>query len=60
MLWHKRDGCNRVVPRTWLLLPDEQRWLGEAEQSDKWNPCLRAALVPRSRRGHVETITAQP
>jgi peptide/nickel transport system permease protein len=37
-----------------------QRWLGESEQSDKWNPCLRAASVPRSRRGHVETITAQP
>jgi hypothetical protein len=37
-----------------------ERWLGESEQSDKWNPCLNAALLPRSRREHAETITAQP
>ena len=24
-----------------------QRWLGESEHSDKWNPCRRAALMPR-------------
>jgi hypothetical protein len=34
--------------------------LVESEQSDKWTPCLIAAPVPRSRREHVETITAQP
>ena len=34
------------------------RWLGESEQSDKWFPCLKSALMPRSRREHVETITA--
>jgi hypothetical protein len=39
---------------------DEQRWLGESERSDKWDPCLIAALMPRSRREHVETIKAQP
>ena len=27
-----------------------QRWLGESDQSDKWDPCLIAALMPRSRR----------
>jgi len=37
-----------------------QRWLGESEQSDKWFPCLIAALLPRSRREHVETITTEP
>jgi hypothetical protein len=37
-----------------------ERWLGESEQSDKWNPCLIAAPMPRSRREDVETITAQP
>jgi hypothetical protein len=37
-----------------------QRWLGESEQSDKWFPCLNAALMPRGRREHVETITAEP
>jgi hypothetical protein len=37
-----------------------ERWLGESEQSDKWFPCLIAALVPRSRREDVETVTAQP
>ena len=37
-----------------------ERWLGESGQSDKWNPCLIAALMPRSRRKHVETITAEP
>jgi hypothetical protein len=37
-----------------------KRWLGESEQSDKWFPCLIAALVPRSRREDVETVTAQP
>src|ERR1700738_1892748 len=36
-----------------------KRWLGESEQSDKWNPCLIAASVPRNRREHVETVTAQ-
>jgi hypothetical protein len=37
-----------------------ERWLGESEQSDKWFPCLKAALMPRSRREYVETITAEP
>jgi hypothetical protein len=37
-----------------------ERWLGESEQSDKWFPCLIAALLPRSRREHVETITTEP
>ena len=46
----------RVVP--WQQLCE--RWLGESEQSDKWIPCLIAAMMPRSRREHVETITAQP
>ena len=27
-----------------------QRRLGASEQSDKWDPCLIAALMPRSRR----------
>jgi hypothetical protein len=38
----------------------QQRWLGESEQSDKWVPCLIAALLPRSRRDHVETFATQP
>jgi hypothetical protein len=37
-----------------------KRWLGESEQSDKWVPCLIAALLPRSRRDHVETFATQP
>jgi hypothetical protein len=37
-----------------------ERWLGESEQSDKWVPCLIAALLPRSRRDHVETFATQP
>lgn len=39
-------------------LVEDQRWLGESGLSDKWKPCLIAAPVPRSRREHVETITA--
>jgi hypothetical protein len=39
---------------------DTQRWLGESEQSDKWDPCLIAALMPRDRREDVETNTAKP
>ena len=47
-----------TVPMSWS--DGIKRWLGESEQSDKWIPCLIAALMPRSRREHVETITAQP
>ena len=43
-----------------VMTTSAQRWLGESGQSDKWNPCLIAALMPRSRRKHVETITAEP
>ena len=46
-----------------ISAPDKasvERWLGESEQSDKWFPCLITALLPHSRREHVETITAQP
>jgi Transposase DDE domain len=56
-------GVTRIgepTRRDRLLLIRPERWLGESEQSDKWFPCLMAALMPRSRREHVETITAQP
>jgi hypothetical protein len=39
---------------------EAERWLGESEQSDKWDPCLIAALMPRDRREDVETNTAKP
>jgi hypothetical protein len=50
----------REAPVLRFHVDGDQRWLGESEQSDKWFPCLIAALMPRSRREHVETITAQP
>ena len=59
-----KDALRRSGPRrrpelaSWTM--GTERWLGESEQSDKWFPCLIAALMPRSRREHVETITAQP
>src|SRR5271166_175592 len=45
-----------------LCVVDDERWLGESEQSDKWIFCLSAARMPRIRREHVETSTsdAQP
>ena len=49
-----------VISRKHRRTERSERWLGESEQSDKWFPCLIAALVPRSRRVHVETVTAQP
>jgi hypothetical protein len=55
------EGANRQSWQRHLIgKEDQQRWLGESEQSDKWFPCLIAALMPRSRRDHVQTITTEP
>ncbi|HVB82666.1 MAG TPA: RHS repeat-associated core domain-containing protein, partial [Candidatus Binataceae bacterium] len=37
-----------------------QSWPGESGQEDKWIFCLTAARLPRIRRAHDETDTAEP
>src|SRR6202034_3038866 len=59
MLLTSRDTRRWVIPKGWPM-KGRKRWLGESEQSDKWVPCLIAALLPRSRRDHVETFATQP